>query len=79
MFKIEYLSSYNLSFRVGVLCLHWNSIEIKPHPNIQSPKKMSAVMLHFLMHVCEKFNVREENWDFVFCKSGFIFTQKLMG
>ena len=28
MLKIEYLSSYNLSFRVEVLCLHWNSIEI---------------------------------------------------
>ena len=23
----------------GVLCLNWNSIEIKPRPNIQSPKK----------------------------------------
>ena len=48
IFKIEYLSSYNLSFRVGVLCLHWNYIEIKPRPNIQSP-----LMLHFLIHICE--------------------------
>ena len=34
---MEYLSSYNLSFKVGVLCLHWNSTEFKPNPNIQSP------------------------------------------
>ena len=39
MFKIEYLSRYNISFRVGVLCLHWNPIEIKPRPNIRNPKK----------------------------------------
>ena len=32
MFNIEYLSSYKLFFRVGVLCFHWNSIEIKPRP-----------------------------------------------
>ena len=37
MFKIEQFSSDNLSFRLGVLCLHWNSIEIKPRTNIQSP------------------------------------------
>ena len=37
VFKIEYLSSYNRFFRVGVLCLHWNPIENKPRPNIQSP------------------------------------------
>ena len=24
IFKFEYLSSNNLSFRVGVLCIHWN-------------------------------------------------------
>ena len=36
---MEYLSSDNLSFRVGVLCLHWNSIEIEPSSNIQSPKE----------------------------------------
>ena len=37
MFKIEYVSKYNISLRVGVLCLHWKSYEIKPRPNIQSP------------------------------------------
>ena len=37
VFKIEYLSSYNRFFRVGVLCLHWNLIENKPRPNIQTP------------------------------------------
>ena len=37
IYKIEYSSSNNLSFRVGVLCLHGNSFEIKPRPIIQSP------------------------------------------
>ena len=48
MFKIEYLSSYNLYFRVGVLCSHWNSIEIKPRPNIQSPLKYERSVVIFL-------------------------------
>ena len=50
MFKTEYLS--NLSFRVRVLCLHWNSIDItcKPHLNIQNPYK---IWVQFLMHLCE--------------------------
>ena len=38
---------------MGVLCLHWNSIEIKPRPQHSEPlKNMSVVMLHFLLHIC---------------------------
>ena len=53
MFKIEYLSSYNISFRDEVLCLHWISIEIMPRPTFRALQNTSAEMLHFLMHICE--------------------------
>ena len=39
VFKIEYLSSNNRFFRVGVLCLHWNPIENKPRPTFKALKK----------------------------------------
>ena len=44
MFKIEYLWG---------IVLHWNSIEIKPCPTFRTLKNISAVILHFLMHICE--------------------------
>ena len=54
MFKIEHLSRDNLSFKVGEFCLHWNSIDIMPPPQHSEPlKNMTAVMLHFLMHIGE--------------------------
>ena len=57
MFKIEFLSSNTLSFRVGVLCLHFVYIEVplrlSPTPTFRALKNMRAVILHFLMHICE--------------------------
>ena len=37
--KYQYLSSYNLSFRMGVLCLHWNSLRLSPAPTFRALKK----------------------------------------
>ena len=54
MFKIEYLSRYNLSFIVRVWCLHWNFIQIKHRPIGQQSellKYMSAVMLHICFSI----------------------------
>ena len=52
MFKIEYLSSYSLPCRV--YCVYMKKpLTFSPTPTFRSLKNMSALMLHFLMHVYE--------------------------
>ena len=53
MFKIEFLSSYTLSFRVGYSVYIEIPLRLSPTPTFRALKNMSAVMLHFLMHICE--------------------------
>ena len=45
-----YLVTINLSFKMGVLCLHWKSIEIKPSSNIQSPEKIWAQWCYIFLN-----------------------------
>ena len=52
--KIEYLSSYTLFFSERGYCVYIEiKIEIKPARTFRALKNMSAVMLHFVMHICE--------------------------
>ena len=63
MFKIAYLStcSYTLSFRVGYCVYIEISLGLSPAPTFGALKNMSAVMLHFLMHICEYRMTRSTN------------------
>ena len=54
MFKIEFLSSYTLSFRVGVLCYNLKlRLRLSPAPTFRALKKYELSDVTFLMHVCE--------------------------
>ena len=54
MFKIKYLSSYNLSFRVGYSVYIEIALRLSSAPSFRAFKNMSAVMyVTFCMHICE--------------------------
>ena len=52
MFKIEYLFSYNLPFRVGYCMYIEFLLRFSSASTFRVLKKINAVMLHFLMHIC---------------------------
>ena len=54
IFKIECLSSYGLSCRRGGGCVYIEiPLRLSPARTFWALKNMSAVVFHFLMHVCE--------------------------
>ena len=64
MFKIEYLSRYNLSFRVGVMCLHDIPSRLSPAPTFRTLKNMSAVMLYSYTELLDQLTLKIQNCNF---------------